>query len=145
MSDDDEDDDDMFDEHGILRDGKRWRIPMRMMDAVQRAVAAQATLAPRDSPPFPRPARGPFVTALDGGTAGLHRPGFRIQRGGNRGDQLVRDGARSEIQRAHDEYRQDRENAWRGGVPRDQGQNDGSVEDAYEEYENDLCNAWRNP
>jgi hypothetical protein len=34
-----DDDDDAFDENGILRDGARWRVPMRMMDSFQRDVA----------------------------------------------------------------------------------------------------------
>lgn len=34
----DQDDDDAFDKNGILKDGRRYRIPLRMMDSLQRAV-----------------------------------------------------------------------------------------------------------
>ena len=33
------DDDDAFDERGVLRDGKRWTVPMSFMDSMQRSVA----------------------------------------------------------------------------------------------------------
>ena len=31
----DEEDDDLFDEHGMLKDGRRWRLPLRMTDSLQ--------------------------------------------------------------------------------------------------------------
>jgi hypothetical protein len=149
MSDGDEDDGDIFDERGLLRDGARWRVPMRMMDAMQRAAAAGAALGPRDSPQFPRTARGPWITALDGGTAGLHRPGWRIETGGKRGDQLMRVGARRDRAILYAIYDAELECAWRGGVPLNEGRNDGLVEEqrraAYEQYDDELCNAWRDP
>jgi hypothetical protein len=105
---DDEDDDE------VLQDGQRMRIPMRMMDAWQRDLVSHfSKLKPRDSAQFRRPARGPLVTDAAGGTGGLHRPGWRVESGGNSDDRLVRDAAREECQRAHDESREDLENAWR--------------------------------
>jgi hypothetical protein len=49
-------DDDAFDARGLLKDGRRYRVPPKFMDS----------------------ATGPMrVTDGNGGTAGLHRPGFR--------------------------------------------------------------------
>ena len=54
------DDDDPFDENGILKDGARVRVSL--MDA----------MTVRDHQ------RRPLVTDAQGGTSGLHRPGYRI-------------------------------------------------------------------
>ena len=144
-------DDDVFDERGILRDGRRYRVPANMMDAIDRTVRDRvaAEIRPRYSAAFPRPKRGPLITDQFGGTLGLHRPGPRIESGGNRGDQLVRDGARDEIQRAHDEYRRELENAWRDALadPDEQPQRDISVDDAenaYAEYDAWIEQQWQN-
>jgi hypothetical protein len=91
-------DEDDFDERGLLKDGHSFRVPHRMLDSVQRSVAQHFQLQrPKDSAAFPRPNRGPLITDAWGGTAGLHRPGWRII-----GDKLMRDGARDERQRAYD-------------------------------------------
>jgi hypothetical protein len=50
------------DDHGVLKDGQRLRVPMYAMDSVQKAIAREALR----------------VTDGSGGTQGLHRPGFRI-------------------------------------------------------------------
>jgi hypothetical protein len=118
--------DDDFDENGVLRDGRRVLVTMKAMDSAA----------------FPRPACGPLITALDGGTAGLHRPGFRIETGGNRGDQLVRDGARAEIQRAHDGYRQYLENAWRDPLTGDD-EHEHRERDEYAAYDAWIARQWR--
>ena len=87
--------DEDFDERGILKDGRSVRTPMFAMDALQKGVAEHAQNF--------RPRR---ITAADGSTLGLHKPGWRIETGGNVGDQLVRDGAamdRAELYRSYDE------------------------------------------
>lgn len=56
----DQDDEDAFDENGVLKDGHSYRVPMRMLDNLQRAVHDHATGL--------RQAR-----ILD---APLHQPGF---------------------------------------------------------------------
>ena len=75
------DDDNDFDEHGVLRDGRSLRTPMWAMDAAKGYCRA------RPKRPHPR------ITSADASTFGLHKPGWRIETGGNAGDQLVRDGA----------------------------------------------------
>jgi hypothetical protein len=70
-----------LDENGVLLDGFSMLLPTTLRDALT-------------------PLR---VTAANGGTAGLHRPGYRIAD--------ANDDARL---RAYDEYRRDIENAWRG-------------------------------
>ena len=57
---DDEDDD--FDERGILKDGRRVRVPLHMMDSVQRSVAIS---------------RAGVTDAFGNGGLALHRPGAR--------------------------------------------------------------------
>jgi hypothetical protein len=52
--------DDDFDEHGVLRDGHSFRVPVTLMDGMQRSVL-------RDG-----------VCVTDAGGGG-HRPGFRVQ------------------------------------------------------------------
>jgi hypothetical protein len=95
----DHDDDPAFDEHDILRDGATFRVPHRMLDSIGRAV--------RDHYAHQRGDRaGPLRVVDQFGDAGLslRRPGYRIQAGGNQGDQLLRDGQQAEIERAYSAY-----------------------------------------
>jgi hypothetical protein len=83
----DDDDDD------ILRDGETLRVRMTMMDS---ALSDRLR-----------------VTDAAGSAVGLNRPGFRLLRGGNAGDQLARDRLaemRSEAYRLADEANV---NAWK--------------------------------
>ena len=41
------DDYDAFDERGVLRDGKRWTVPMSFMDSMQRSVAQHFAKSPK--------------------------------------------------------------------------------------------------
>jgi hypothetical protein len=84
-------------------------VPIKMMDAIQRSVARhfQRRQHPQDGAAFPRPESRTFVSAADGGTMGLHRPGWRLPAGG------LRDSDREEIERAYDRYDYDITNAWR--------------------------------
>jgi hypothetical protein len=109
------DNDDDFDERGLLKDGHRFRVPIKMMDAIQRSVARhfQRRQHPQDSAAFPRPERRTFVTAADGGTMGLHRPGWRLPAGGHVGDKALRDSYADESERARDLYIYDITNAWK--------------------------------
>ena len=70
-------------------------------------------MQPRDSAAFRRPARGPLISDANGGTEGLHRPGFRVESGGNEPDQWVRDGARADSQEIYDAYAKEQSEAWR--------------------------------
>lgn len=128
-----QDDDDAFDENGILKDGKRYRIPLRMMDSLQRAVHDHA--AARQA-----------VRIID---APLHQPGF------------VRDmRAVADRQAIYDEYDASVSAAWKNppicrngfvGSQEDEPHRQGSGRDAtrddkqaaYAEYEADIANAWR--
>jgi hypothetical protein len=70
------------DDDRILKDGERLRVPLTMMDSmdpIQKAVA-----------------RSVHVTDAQGGTAGLHRPGFRLP---------VHDAGADERELAYDQYR----------------------------------------
>jgi hypothetical protein len=72
---DEEGDDDDFDERGILKDGRSFRVPARMQDGMQRDIADHfAQLTGRDSTVFPRLNQRPFISDAWGGTADLHRP-----------------------------------------------------------------------
>jgi hypothetical protein len=90
-------DDDDFDENGILKDGHHYRVPLKMCDSMQRDIAKHFQ-------------RRSFVTAADGSTMGLHRPGARIAAGG---DRATRDAIAAEAQRARDQYDYDITNAWK--------------------------------
>jgi hypothetical protein len=82
-----------------------------MLDGMQRDIAHH--FGARDSVAFPRPKSRVFVTAADGGTLGLHRPGVRIAAGGHAGDRALRDATREEVESARDRYIHDISNAWR--------------------------------
>lgn len=124
------DDDDPFDENGILKDGRRWRVPTRMLDAAQRDISRYAGLSERrDSLAF----RGQSHS----------RPGFRFEGDSKMGDQPVRDDIEDLYARHADEL----ENAWRNDQPDRHAISttaDGdSRERAYREYETSLVDAWR--
>ena len=128
----DQDEEDAFDENGVLKDGHSYRVPMRMLDSLQRAVhehvAGRQKVRIHDAP--------------------LHQPGF------------VRD-ARSveERRKIYDEYDGTVSNAWknpptsRKGVSGSQAaesDRQGSGRDAkdakqaaYAAYEAYIANAWR--
>jgi hypothetical protein len=57
------DDDDAFDERGILKDGRSYRVPLRMMDSMQRDVARHAAR---------------ITDAMGESGAALRRPGYRL-------------------------------------------------------------------
>jgi hypothetical protein len=109
------DHDNAFDEDGLLRDGRSFRVPHRMLDSLQRDVAAHAasTIRPRDSAAFPRPRRGTFVTDQWGGTAFLHRPGYRFAAGGSVGDEMLRESDAEELHDIYAAYDHRLTNAWR--------------------------------
>ena len=86
------DDDDALD-NGVLRDGARYRVPMRMRDS-----------------------RAPRITDGTGDAFALQRPGWRIATGGGLDDVLLRDSQRKLIEEAHAEYLDRLTNAWKGGA-----------------------------
>ena len=86
------DDDDALD-NGVLRDGARHRVPMRMPDS-----------------------RAPMITDGTGDAFALQRPGWRIATGGGLDDVLLRDSQRKLIEEAHAEYLDRLTNAWKGGA-----------------------------
>jgi hypothetical protein len=97
----DVDEDEALDERGSLRDGYAVTVPMTMRDGgmtpLQRSVAEHAARLHDGR------AR---VTDADGGTLGLHRPGYRIA-----DNAAMRDAK----QQALDEYENWLTNAWRRG------------------------------
>jgi hypothetical protein len=110
-----DDDDDAFDERGILKDGRTFPVPQRMLDSYQRDIAKH----------FNRPRR-PFITDASGdATFGLHRPGYRLPAGGSAGDRALRDASDEEVQAAYDRYNFDISNAWKR---RDEADDDAETE-----------------
>jgi hypothetical protein len=97
----DDDDDDAFDSNGLLKDGRTFKVPTRMLDSYQRDIAKHF--------------RRPFVTDASGdSTFGLHKPGFRVPAaGGHAGDRALRDATREEVEAARDRYIYDISNAWK--------------------------------
>jgi hypothetical protein len=135
-----EDDEDDFDENGVLKDGRTFRTPMRMMDSMQRAVVKHF-----------QPSKGPVRVTDQFGAAGLglNRPGYRHLGGGNVGDRWLRDGEARERADAYADWEHRQTNAWRDQGA-DAGENDerdprisDSAAAAYGAYDNEIENAWR--
>jgi hypothetical protein len=110
----DVDEDEALGADGILRDGFAVKVPTTLRDA----------LTPL------------HVTDANGGTAGLHRPGYRIAD--------ANDDAR---QRAYDEYRRRICDAWKspGREIEVKPLTGDAREDARAAYLEDMTNAWRGP
>jgi hypothetical protein len=107
--------DDEFDEHGLLKDGRTFKVPQRMLDSMQRRVARHFQRADDTRP-----------HVVDGtGSKILNRPGWRHLAGGHENDQALRDAEHDECQRAYDRYQYDLTNAYRH---RDQADDDAEVE-----------------
>lgn len=135
-----DDDDDPFDEKGILKDGRRFRVPMHMADSVQREIAAHAR-------------RQSQIRDGSGTTIGLHRPGFRLP-SGKAGDNIrvaravmyeIRDEALSQqyqnpVRKSAQGDNGDRSTGRNAG-PDKRDSND--VEAAYRAYDQYVSNAWR--
>lgn len=105
------DDYDAFDERGVLRDGKRWTVPMSFMDSMQRSVAqhfAKVTL----------PDHRIDLHDGYGGVVGF-RPGWAVPT-----DNRVFDA----VEQAHAEYQHRITNAWRDDAGQNPPTGAGSVE-----------------
>ena len=117
--------------NGILRDGGRYRVPVKMLDSIQRSVREnfkQLKVADQFG---------------DDGL-GLCRPGPRVLAGGSIGDQLVRDGAARDRAEAYQDWERDATNAWRDAdALTDIKKSANDAADAYAAYDDDLENAWR--
>jgi hypothetical protein len=140
-----DDEDDPFDERGVLKDGRRLRVPMSAMDGVQRAIAADL-------------ARRVRLRFADGSSDPVgHRPGFII----------AEDNGRAVIDAAYRESVRELQLAWRkpGGdqspIPSAAPMSAADAlstdlttlmarlndarRSAYESYVHELTNAWRRP
>jgi hypothetical protein len=114
-----DDEDDVFDANGLLRDGATYRVPVSMMDALQRDVRKHFS---RNSA---APAR--ITDQFGAGGLSLHRPGYRLQSGG---DAAVRDSLRRDTQAAYDAYDYRITSAWQD---QDNGDGDDDEEGAARE------------
>jgi hypothetical protein len=153
-------DDDPFDERGVLKDGRSFRVPLRMVDG--RAVDASLDAWEDEA----REQAETWSAARDGGAddAALRRPGWRVPGGGNASDKLLRDGLRQLRDDAYAARDAEVANAWRAGNPprstaddagppgdaSDNSSQDGArardrSDAAYAEYQSDLVSAWRQP
>jgi hypothetical protein len=133
------DPDDDLDERGLLRDGRRIRVPMMMRDAdgltdLQRSVRDHFA-----------PAR--VVDAFGDSGLALHKPGPRYLVAGagtaDHAKQVMADYMRRE---ARDQYVADLQDAWKGNisdreVPRLHDTGD-AVRDAYFDSVADLTTSW---
>jgi hypothetical protein len=142
-------DDEDFDERGVLRDGRRVRVPLMMMDSLQRAIHDQydhltitdvADAIETDN----------HVTVVDafGGLA-LHQPGYRYLNAGHRSTdhavQVTRDAMRSE---ARADYVRTTCDAWKPGFDREitvAPITGDARTDAYLARKEHDANAWRGP
>jgi hypothetical protein len=147
--------DDAFDENGALKDGRTWRIPLTVMDALQRDVMLNTQITDHTR-----------IHLHDGrGGAVGQRPGF-----------LFADNVdRSSVTQAYDTYEREATSAWRDArhINPEGGMIELSEEDeeehqrkkreakraarpgaedtldavgaAYRDYERETCDAWRRP
>ena len=106
------DDGDAFDRNGVLQPGRTFKVEGKMLDSMQAQIAGHFQ-RPKDSAAFPRPKQRPFVTDGQGGTMGLHRPGFRLQAGGHAGDRALRDSERQEVEDANAARDHELVNSWK--------------------------------
>jgi hypothetical protein len=99
----------------ILKDGRSFRVEASMLDGMtaDMRTAVIRHMQPRDSRAFPRTGRAQVVDS-QGGTLGLHRPGFRLmQPGKNIGNNWLQEGLQREAQLARDAYEDQLTNAWK--------------------------------
>jgi hypothetical protein len=139
-------DDDAFDRNGIPKDGRIFKCEAKMLDAMQRDIAKHFRPAPaKDSVAFPRPRQRPFVVDAQGGTAGLHRPGFRLAAGGNMGDRALRDSERQQVEDAYAVYDQALTNSWKRRDPMVADRGEVEVEARAAAIRNALLSRGHNP
>jgi hypothetical protein len=132
------DDDDAFDERGILKDGRSYRVPLRMMDSMQRDIARHAAR---------------ITDAMGESGPALRRPGYRVSAA------LPRDWS---IYDAYDEAvsRMWENNAPTGGGssgPRDEREGNSvcvpdrshqdamTMDEVYRAYDVEISQRWRTP
>ena len=137
MRHDQDEEDDVFDENGILKDGKTYHVPMRMMDSLQRAIhdhAQRVKVRIHDAP--------------------LHAPGFVFVQ-----DARIVEERRKIHDEIYDKYDETVSNAWKDpttsrngfvGSQADESDRQGSGRDAkdakraaYAAYDAYIANAWR--
>jgi hypothetical protein len=140
------DDDDAFDANGLLKDGHRVRVPMTLMDSLQRE------LGDHFGPVRFGDGGRPLVTDGSDNPLGLHRPGQRLLSG----DTNTLADAREEAYRLYDQA--DAE-AYKRPTGEFVGQREGDEdyasrdalsvtdarEQAYRDYDEAAADAWRNP
>jgi hypothetical protein len=91
---------DQIDDPKVLKDGESLRVPMMFMD----------TASTRSRSSFkPSPSR---VVDASGDPLGLHRPGFRIETGGDLFHQVVLDMKCDDRREAYSEYEAELRDAW---------------------------------
>jgi len=95
--------DDAFDERGLLKPGRSYRVPVMLMDGAPRDLHQHSR----------RPGR---VSSADGDRLGLHRPGWRVPAQDRDAQQryVISDSARQRLADSRAEYENRLVNAWRG-------------------------------
>ena len=135
------DPDDDLDERGLLRDGRRIRVPMMMRDSADGLTDLQRSVRDHFAP-----AR--VVDAFGNSGLALHKPGPRYLVAGagtvDHAKQMMADHMRRE---ARDQYVADLQDAWKGNNTNDREvarlhDTGDPVRDAYLDQIHDLTTAW---
>jgi hypothetical protein len=131
-------DDDVFGEDGLLKDGKRMRIPLTMMDSLSRAVHGH----------YADDAQPAHLVDSYGTTDGLNRPGYRYLTAGSKTkDHAVQVTRETERRAARDAAVQELVDAWKTpGSDREIARvhdTGNPVADAYADSVLDLTTAWQ--
>jgi hypothetical protein len=135
-------DDDLFDERGLLRDGRRIRVPMMLRDSADGLTDLQRSVRDHFAP-----AR--VVDSFGNDGLALCKPGARYLTAGagtvDHAKQVMADHMRRE---ARDQHVADLQDAWKGNntndreVPRVHDTGDARL-DAYMDEKRDLETAWQ--
>jgi hypothetical protein len=132
--------DEAFDENGVLRDGKSFRVDVRLCDAMQRDVAKHAqSIKPQH-----------LTDAYGDAGLSLNRPGFRQLAGGAPKTQAAWDALNHATEQAYELDRHFKQNAWRDAIL-DVSDDDEVYEaaqeakasDCYQDYATEISQEWR--
>ena len=138
-----EDKDEAFDKNGILKDGGRYRVDVRMCDAMSKDVAKHAAN-------FGKPTKQHITDAYGNDGLALHKPGARMLSGGAPKTQAAWDAMNRVTEQAYALDEHFKANAWRDAIL-DVSDDDEVYEaaqeakaaDCYQDYATEISEEWR--
>lgn len=130
-------------ENGVLRDGGRFRVDVRMCDAMSKDVAKHAAN-------LTKPTRQHLVDGSGNAGLSLNRPGYRMLSGGAPKTQAAWDSLTQATEAAYAADLRYKETAWRDAVidedfdnAIDEAAKAAESSDCYADYEAEIRDSWR--